>query len=278
MILVKVLEKKGVIQLFGAALFVSPFFNTIMTMSLLATSEKKWTSEMFFRILSIETMAIKFLYVTGIAISILMFTGRKSAWKFFLFLLGGHILHQILNLGQNIRSNWASGLFFVINVTVFLFIADQLVWKQKRANENGEDSDQVEAEEPSVQFPLPTAPSPVMASPLVQQQPVTATQSISVAKPGSRPQSASKKVMIHFQGFGPWAKLMSISKNGIHVRSLSQPPFEIGSREIEVQMKNGPTLRTRLSHQMDQDFFFEYTQLSQEEIQQLNQWLKQQAA
>lgn len=270
---VKLLEQKKVIQAFGACLLVSPAFNTLMTMSLLADSDKKWTLAMFWKILAYESLAIKFLYVCGIIISLVMLSGSRSAWKFVLILLGGHILHQVTNLGQSLRTNYASGLFFVVNVAVFLFIADQLVWKQKRMDRA--------SSKPQSDPNLPQAssePSPMAAvsTPSLPPTPAPAAQVIPAA---SAPiQSAAKRVMVHFQGFGPWAKLMSISRKGIHVRSLSQPPFEIGSREIEVQMKNGLTLRTRLSHQTDQDFYFEYTNLTPEDVQKLNQWLKQQAA
>lgn len=256
MIVTKLLEKKWIIRLFGAALLVSPIFNTLMTMSLLAESDKKWTWAMFNKILSIESPAILLLYFCGVLISLVMLTGSKAAWKFVLVLLGGHILHQMMNLGQSIRSNWASGLFFVINVSLFLFIADQLVWKQK-AQKNS-----------SPLKPQPPVPTPEPLPPSKPKQ--------QLAKPSL--QSTSKKVLIHFQGFGPWAQLLSISSQGIHVRELSHPPFDLSSREIEIQMKGGPTLRTKLSHQTNQDFFFKYTRLSPNQVQQLNQWLKQKAA
>lgn len=279
---VKLLERKEVIQLFGAALLVSPIFNTIMSIATAAKGQNRWSMEVFFRILSTETLAIKFLYVLGFFISLVMLSGRSWAWKGVLFLLGGHILNQVTNLGQMVRANWFYGLFFVINVAAFIFIADQLAFKQRREKTKSEDppppkpSLTVAPKSEPVTTPKPiTTPTPIMAP---APTPVAATPT-----PQPEPRQplilkGNKKTLVHFKGFGTWARLMSLSTTGLHVHCFAQPPFDMGTRIIEIKIKNGPTLYTRLSHQQDRDFYFEFFKLSADEKRQLNVWLKQQAA
>lgn len=233
MLLVKVLERKGVIRLFGFLLLLSPFFNTFAKMSLLTEVPDRWSLKIFWKILMIGSTFNQILYVATIVIGILMLRGSVQAWKFALILLGGYIILQISDFGH-VRASKVTLLFFLTNIFVFLFIADQLVWKVKvktRTNTNA---------------PLPPAPPSL---------------------------SIRKKIIIHFTGLGPWAQLLSISHKGLLVRSLTAPHQDIQTRELVISLKNGLNLRIRLAHSSNQDYFFSYISLSSEEVAALNQWI-----
>lgn len=249
MSVVKILERQGVIRLFGIALLISPFFNTVASMAMRPDGPQKWSTAVFWKIITSGAPADHLLYLSSAGIGLLMLAGSPKIWKAVLFLLGAHIFRQVLQLGENIRTHWIYGLFFVVNVSIFLFIADQLVWKQK----------------------LKPA-----AKPKAQPRPEQGKRPLSPpSKPGLR---SPKRILIHFDGIGPWAQLMSISSKGILVRSIAQPPPQIGSREVEISVHKGLRLRTRLTQQSAQDYFFEYTRLSSNEVRLLNQWLQNQAA
>ncbi|MGZ3745086.1 MAG: hypothetical protein ACXVB1_16630 [Pseudobdellovibrionaceae bacterium] len=230
MLLVKVLERKGVIQFFGLLLILSPFFNTLAKMSMLTEVPHRWTLKIFWQIILMGSLFNQILYVATLLIGMVMLRGSVKAWKFALALLGGYIALQLSDFGH-VRTSPVTWLFFITNILVFLFIADQLVWKVKAS------------------------------------LPQTAKVSVPVAK-------VPRKIMIHFEGLGPWAQLLSISHQGLQVRSLKAPPLDIKNRKLEVSLKNGLTLRTRFTHMSERDYFFEYTSLSSEEITALNQWIR----
>jgi hypothetical protein len=129
---VKFLEKKAVIRGFGIALLLAPFVNA--TLAIL--SQKKQNPLLFSRMSWIQILnsgsTVNYALAIGsLVLGFIMLRGSTKAWKAVLILLGLHILLQLFNLAENIRQNWIWGLFFVINASVFMFIADQLVFKLK---------------------------------------------------------------------------------------------------------------------------------------------------
>lgn len=234
MLLVKVLEKKLVIQFFGMALLLAPAVNTLAKMSMLTEIPNRWSWAIFWKIIQMGSTPNQILYVATIIIGILMLRGRTTVWKFSLMLLGGYIALQISDFGH-VRTSWVTWLFFITNVVAFLFVADQLVWKVKAH------------------------------APVAKATPAPAPRAIPQVR---------KKILFQFAGNGPWAQLMGVSNKGLHVRSLHAPPQDIATREVEISLGRGLNLRTRLSHHKEHDYYFDYTRLSPEEIKSLNQWLQ----
>lgn len=231
---VKILERKEVIRLFGLALFLSPLFNNFMSWSLQPDSPHKWTLGFFWKVVINGAWPDHALAILGVIIGLVMLRGHASVWKFALALLGSHILNQLLHFGENLRISWAYGLFFVCNVVAFLFIADQLVWKQN-----------IKPVEKTVPPPAPRR---------------------------------SKKILVQFAGWPPWAQVVGITARGFQVRGLQRPPSDIQNRIVEMQLKNGLSLRLRLVQQNREDYFFEYVSMTSEDIRLLNQWIQRLAA
>jgi hypothetical protein len=126
---VKVLEQKIVIQLFGLSLILAPFLNILFNLNDL----NGLSFDLFFHYFWAGVLFQKVLNIGSIAIGGFLLTGSLQAWKLVLLLLGGYIAMQMTYLGQNMRSQPMSLIFFLVNIGLFLFIADQLVWKQKTA-------------------------------------------------------------------------------------------------------------------------------------------------
>ncbi len=234
MVVVKFLERKDVIRWFGIALILAPFFNKVISVSLLTNVGNPFNFRLIMAALATESLYDHALSVSSIIIGVLMVRGATLAWKYVLILLGAYIGQQTLNLGQNIKSNGLVGIIYLLNIGVFIFIADQLVWKIK------------------VNFPKI---SPVLKK--IQSQ---------------------KQILIHFDGIGPWAKLVSISSDTVQIRGLTSPPAGLESQEVEIRISNGLKIQVRLLRQDGNDFFFGYQKLTPPEIQLLNQWLQKQAA
>jgi hypothetical protein len=233
MFVVRILERKNVIQLFGAGLMLSPFVNIFIKILVLTEVRERWTLSFAWKVFESNPVPNKILFVSSLIIGAVMIRGASTAWKFVLVFMACQIANQLMNFGPGVRASKLFAVFFVINVAIFLFIADQLVWKVKAAT-----------------------PKHKKLVPLDHK--------------------AEKDVLIHFEGFGPWAKLTSVSNRGIHIRGIETLPFELNHREIEVKIKDDLILRTRLARCLDEDYFFEYIRLTPAEVDKLNQWLRSQ--
>jgi len=224
---VKVLEKKGVIQFFGIALILAPFVNMIVSLAMYNGVVSKWSPSVAFNLLKTTGSWVHFvLYTASFVIGLIMLRGSTKAWKFVLALVGAYIAYQIMYIGRDLKQHWVAGIFFLINIGVFLFIADQLVWKQKKAT------------------------TPPMR----------------------------KKIPIHFQGFGQWGVLVSISDRGLYVKAKADAPPGLADRDIEVSLQGGWKMRARLAKRDGANFFFAYQNLSAQEKLDLRNWLMKQAA
>lgn len=233
MFVVRVLERKNVIQLFGIGLICSPFVNIFIKIFLLSNVRDRWNFSFAWKVFETNTTPVKLLFLFSVVIGAIMLRGSSSAWKYTLLLLGCHIVNQIMNFGPSVRASWIFAVFFLVNVAMFLFIADQLVWKVKTST-----------------------PKHKRLVPLAKK--------------------TEKKVDIHFEGFGSWARLTSVSSRGLHIRSLKTLPFDLSHREIEVRINQDLILNTRLVRSLDEDYFFEYVNMSPAEVDKLNQWLRSQ--
>lgn len=245
---VQFLEKKAVIRSFGIALMLAPFING----TLVYLTQKKANPFLFERITFFQLLMtgspISYLLALGsITLGIIMFQGSPKAWKYVMGLLGIHIIIQLMNLGQNLRQSWLWGLFFVVNASIFVFIADQLVFKLK----------------------LPEAKPQ-------QPDPPLKTENIIPL-----PQKTIKKmpqVQIGFKDYGVWAELVEVTATTIRVRRIKTPPSNIRERQIQFSFKKGVKLNAQFSNQKGSDFYFNFIQVQPDQQNQLEQWIDRHSA
>jgi hypothetical protein len=284
MILTQVLEKKSVIQFFGIALIISPFVSfTLNTMIYLNTTHQTLANISLWRVILGTPLVFKILDIANIAIGIRLLSGSKKAWKYTLALLLCYIVLQIVYLNKNYRTNRFSIFYPIINSAIFVFIADQLVYKVKPKSsivrkESKEDLPEMDLNTQGSLNIGPTEAPPValpVAPPEVSPE---ALQVIPLSVQASKVITATtrKKIKFHLDGVGVWAQLTSVSNKGLQLRRLLEPPQEIYKREIKLSLRGGPSVRVRLAQHEGDDFFFEYTQLSANEVAQINTWLKKQ--
>lgn len=233
MFVVRILERKDVIRLFAIGLLLSPFVNIGIKIFVLTNVRERWNFAFAWKVFEANPVPNKVLFIASFIMGALMLRGSSTAWKYVLALMGCQIVNQLMNFGPSVRASPLFAVFFLVNVIIFLFIADQLVWK-------------VKASKPRHKRLVPM------------------------------PHKTEKQVLIHFEGFGPWAKLTSVSSRGIHIRGIETLPFELNHRDIEVKIKKDLVLRTRLVRALDEDYFFEYVNMTPGELDKLNQWLRSQ--
>ncbi len=257
----KFLERKSVIRLFGLGLFLAPIINAAIVIWLKKVQVIRPLSlPVIAHLFASGTFTQKFLTLSSIAIGLIMLYGSTKAWKFVLGLLGCHILIQISNLGHDLRENWLWGPFFLVNVSIFFFIADQLVFKLKVAPAKP-------AAPPNVQPAVHTSEQQTKKS-LVQES----------TPPAAREIIVKSKILIHFDQLGPWGQLKTVSIQGLRVQCLQAGPIEIEQRELELQFKNGLYIKSRFKFRAGQEFYFEFMPTSISNQKLLQEWIARQSA
>lgn len=256
----KFLERPQVIRLFGGGLFVAPFINIGINI-FLQSQKHHVTFGILWKSLTVGTLSQNLqnlLSVASISIGLLMLVGVRQAWSWVLGLLGLQIVIQTMTLMKDVKESWIWGGVFSVNLVIFFYIADQLVFKEKRSEERR-------------QNPLPKT---VSQEPLPQGPP----------SPEPLPQSAEilttrKRIFIHFLDLQMWGQLTHISKEGLRVRPVEGggglPP--LNDRQMEVFLRKNLRLKLRLRSHSPTETYFEFLPMTFEEIQALNVWILEKA-
>ena len=129
MVVVKFLERKDVIRWFGIALILAPFFNKVLSVAMLSNVKNPFNFRLIGAAFASESAFDHALSIASLIIGVLMLKGTSKAWRYVLVLLGSYLVQQTMHLGQDIKGHWFVGVIYLINLGVFIFIADQLVWK-----------------------------------------------------------------------------------------------------------------------------------------------------
>ncbi len=250
---VKFLEKKAVIRTFGVALCLAPLVNALMFILLQKTTnplyQQNFQQVSLLNVLKSGTPFHYFLAMSSMIIGIIMLRGSTKAWKYVMVLLGVHIIVQLTHLAENMRQSWLWGLFFVVNAGVFMFIADQLVFKLKVPEKTKADKSQV---------------------------PETKKETVEkIIEPKAK---KLPRVVIGFQGWGPWAELVEVNNEHIRVRRLTPPPADIEKRFVEFSFKKGVTLKAQFSHTQGSEYYFTFKNVSSQDSESLGQWIDRNAA
>lgn len=286
---VKFLERTIVIRFFGIALLLAPFVN--ITMNLILQSKKNAiTASIVWHSLMSGTFAQNAQNVLGIAsvtIGIIMLRGSPLAWRYVLGFLGLQIVIQTTTLMKDVKESWVWMAVFVINLAVFFFIADQLVFKDRSQDPKEQEPDQ----DPSTSvadlksvaaFPAPQASS--MARAVVSELGTPVNQPISLDSRRAVQERApvyttKKKIVIQFSEMKMWAQLIHISRDGLLVKSYSQEPHQFANhRTIQVFLTSNLGLRLRLKSARGPEYFFEFVDLTQAETHSLNDWILSKAS
>ena len=149
---------------------------------------------------------------------------------------------------KDIKENWVWGFVFLINLAVFFFIADQLVFKEKR--------DEADEEEH-----IPTS--------VVTMQPAEAP----AAADSYEGLVTKKRIIIHFSDLNMWAQLMHISNQGLWVKALENKSINVVQKPMVVFLRKDLPLKLILDHVKEEQCFFQFLPMSAAEVLALNQWI-----
>ena len=241
---VRLLERKEVIRLFGGALVLAPFVNYFMHVLVIKTqSGVAWSQFQYFSVLRSTHAVSFFLAACSLVIGLVMLSGRKSAWRWVMGPLGAHLGVQILNIGNEAWKGPLAWPSFILNAGLLFFILDQLVWK-------------VSKEDVSVPAaaPVPTAPE---------------KHRVKVVNLKSY-----RKILFSFGSTRPWGELKTLSSEVLAVKPIAAPPENIANKVVQINFSKDVVVDIRYKEHDQEYYYFSPLNMDKEKVTKLNKWLK----
>jgi hypothetical protein len=81
------------------------------------------------------------------------------------------------------------------------------------------------------------------------------------------------RVVVQFQGVGPWAELLRITDSEIHLKALSAPPADIATRPLEIIIGDIILDAAYRAHQ-GEEYIFSFSRLEAGTGREVERWLK----
>lgn len=259
-IVTKFLERKWVIQLFGLGLILAPFANILIQFFVLKSGVGlTWRNISISSYLLSGSITNYILAFGSLIIGAIMLSGSTKAWKAVLVLVGTHIVLQILNYKSKEWQGLLGWGAFAVNVSVFLFIADQLVWRIKSKEEL--------IEERKAQPALPvkaSAPEPVVLAPA------------EVARPAERILNLQsyKKILFSFDSDRPWGRLMTLTSHQLIVNCFEKAPESIENKVVQISFTKNLVIDIKFDRKESNLYYFTPLDMSPDRVTELNQWLQ----
>jgi hypothetical protein len=242
---VNFLERQSVIRFFGYALLVVPFLNIFFHLVYLKNSQNlSWHQINISQYLKSGTFANYFLSVCSCLIGMTMLSGSKQAWKFVLILLAAHMGIQVMNYKSHIWQGPLAWVTFTFNLSVFLFISDQLVWKSKSTSNQ---KSYLKSENRNKSNRL--------------HEDIIHLKSY-------------KKILFSFGSLKPWGRLITLDQNQLIVSQIDQLPASVQGKIIEITFSPILKLDIQYDYQESDRIYFRPLNMTGDKIKNLNQWLR----
>lgn len=237
---VRFLERKLVIQMFGLALIVAPFANLFLhVMFIKKDSGLNWAQFQVWPILKSTTNLSLFLAACSVCIGVTLLSGMPKAWRYVLFFLGTHLVLQILNINDRAWKGPLAWPSFILNAGLFFFIFDQLVWKLKPAAENQ-----------------------IMTATAAPRTPTVINL------------KSYRKILFAFGGPQPWGEMKTLSSEMIAVKSFTAPPAHFEKRTVQINFSRDVVIDIQFDHQEAGMYYFKPLNMDKEKVTKLNKWLR----
>lgn len=286
-IVTKFLERKWVIQLFGFALIVAPFVNILIQFLILnSKSGISWRYISISHFLLSGSITNYILAIGSVAIGGIMLTGSTKAWKAVLLLVGTHLVVQLLNYKTK---EWQGALgwgAFAVNLSVFLFIADQLVWRIKSKEELFAEAmakaaaikptPKVKAQEP---VPLVVTPAAAQAPAEVVTVPAPTVSGFVLGASSQATEKilhlkSYKKIFFSFGSDRPWGRLMTLNSHQLIVNCFEKAPESIENKTVAITFAKNLVIDIKFDRKESNLYYFTPLDMTPERVTELNQWLK----
>lgn len=251
---VRFLEREKVIKLFGLGLVLAPFFNIILHLWIQKLHYKvTWAQVNIISHLKSGNPISYVLAICSIAIGIKMLGGTTRAWRYVLALIGGHLIIQILNVNNKAWQGPLAWPSFILNVGLFYFIIDQLVWKI--------DVNTFHAM-PKIKTPVKAVEKPIENISVMPRE----KQVINL--------KSYRKILFSFGSREPWGELKTLSSEELAVRSFAKVPDNIEGQIVQINFAKDVIVEIQFSHKENEMYYFKPLNMEKDNVVRLNQWLK----
>lgn len=263
----KFLERKWVIQLFGLGLIVAPFVNILIQFLVLnSKSGISWRYISISSYLMSGSITNYILAIGSVIIGGIMLSGSTKAWKAVLLLVGTHLIVQILSYKSKEWQGTLGWGAFAVNLSIFLFIADQLVWRVKTKEEIFAEA----MEKAAVLVPKMKTPEPVVAAPatgFVLGGGSQAVEKILHLK-------SYKKIFFSFGSDRPWGRLMTLNSHQLIVNCFEKAPESIENKVVAITFAKNLVIDIKFDRKESNLYYFTPLDMTPARVSELNQWLK----
>ncbi len=250
MIVTRFLERKWVIQFFGVALILAPFFNIFFQLLFLKAQQNlSWGHIDLVAFLLNANILSYILAIASISIGFKMIGGSIDSWKYVLGLLGVHLALQLVNYKSKVWQTPLAWTAFAMNTLIFLFIADQLVFKTQP----------VKKVEP-IAAPIPEPVAKTILTPM----PEIKTLHL----------KSYKKIMFSFYSEKPWGRLMTLTSHQLVVNCFTTPPPSIEEKTVQISFTKDLVIDIQFDKKENNLFYFTPLNMSDDKVHSLNTWLK----
>ena len=251
---VRFLEREKVIKLFGLGLVLAPFFNIIIHLWLQKIQYKvAWAQINVLSHLKSGNPISYVLAIFSIAIGIKMLGGTTRAWRYVLALIGAHLIIQVLNLNNRAWHGPLAWPSFLLNIGLFYFIIDQLVWKIGVNTFHAM---------PKIKTPVKALEKPADNVSFFEKE----RQVINL--------KSYRKILFSFGSKEPWGELKTLSSEELAVRSFAKVPDNIEGQIVQINFSKDVIVEIQFSRRENEMYYFKPLNMEKENIIQLNQWLK----
>ena len=251
---VRFLEREKVIKLFGLGLVLAPFFNIILHLWIQKITYKvAWSQVNIIAHLKSGNPISYILAFCSIAIGIKMLGGTTRAWRYVLALIGAHLVIQVLNLNHRAWQGPLAWPSFILNIGLFYFIIEQLVWKIEINSFHAM---------PKIKTPVKAVEKPVDNVTVLERE----KQIINLR--------SYRKILFSFGSKEPWGELKTLSSEELAVRSFAKVPANIEGQVVQINFSKDVIVEIQFSRKENDMYYFKPLNMEKENVIRLNQWLK----
>lgn len=254
---VRFLERENVIRFFGLGLLLAPFINIVLHVWIQKLQYKvSWSQVNIAAYLKSGNPVSYVLAACSVIIGISMLRGSARAWRYVLALVGAHMLIQVLNINNKAWHGPLAWPSFLLNVGLFYFIIDQLVWKI--------DVNSYHAM-PAIKTPKPI--KPVQEKIIENVIPLEKEREVVNLK-------SYRKILFSFGSTEPWGELKTLSSEELIVRSFAKVPDNIENQIIQINFAKDVIVEIQFSRKENEMYYFRPLNMQKDNVVRLNQWLK----
>lgn len=256
---VKLIRQEKVIRLSGVIMMISPFVNFALSIAPVQNVGDKTSLPVLLHLAKSINSIHWFLWGASFVVGLMMLKGRRSSWISVLAILGIFIVFDCLNLKKNLARGWEQPLISIaFNLAIFVLVYAQEFRQSSQPRPKAEAKPAPPAK--PIEKPKPKGPHPIVAwmktvkVPEIKlpevKMPELKLPDVKLAKPETKPVPVATRApifnskahqnlvgfVIHFDGMGPWARIINLSDNELFIEAFKDPPPHLAKRAVEIDI------------------------------------------